>query len=80
METNFKNEWYQNGMLLMQICDEGLYKDEKIIDESGHKKQKYETFESYLNDRFDMTEKTANEMIAKALSEYRYQEAIKTSI
>jgi hypothetical protein len=53
IDTNIKAAWYQNGLLLMQIRDSGLYKAVKIRGENGHQKSKWTTFEEYITGRWE---------------------------
>jgi hypothetical protein len=43
IETNAQKAWHENGLILLKIRDEGLYK------------KKHETFEEYLEKRWDMS-------------------------
>jgi hypothetical protein len=43
IDKNIKAAWYQNGLILTKIRDEGLYK------------KKYGTFENYIVERWDFT-------------------------
>jgi hypothetical protein len=56
INTNIKAAWYQNGLLLMQIRDSGMYKAIKIRDENGEKASKWTTFEAYIIDRWHFGE------------------------
>lgn len=54
IEANIQKEWYENGLILMEIRDRRLYKE------------KYGTFEEYVEKRWDWTRDRAYRMIGGA--------------
>ncbi len=66
MELNYKKEWYENGLLFYEIKKTEMYK-KYMIRNNGKRIHKYPTFESYVNDRFNMTLKEADVLIERAV-------------
>jgi len=54
IEANIQKEWYENGLILMEIRDRRLYKE------------KYGTFEEYVEKRWDWSRVRAHHMISAA--------------
>ena len=54
MEKNLNAQWRANGLMLKEIRDGQMYKIS------------HDSFDAYLQDRFDLTEAEANNMIVKA--------------
>ena len=62
IEANIQKEWYENGLILMEIRDRRLYKE------------KYGTFEEYVEKRWDWARARAYKMI-DAAQNYQLLEA-----
>jgi hypothetical protein len=54
IEANIQKEWYENGLILMEIRDRELYK------------AKYASFENYVSERWDWNRDRAYKMISGA--------------